>query len=201
MKFGIFTPTGACLRVGECADEYVQLQCQEGELLYVGECSINDRIDPVTKALIPNGQPPRPSWEHDWDEVSVAWVGSLDRARARKHADIEAERNRRLTAPVLVYDGKNLDAREQDIRNLEQKLATVQSRIDQGIAAPVDTLVWRDHDDQLHSFADLATYKTWLDGFAIALDERNTAAWSWSWQKKAELAACTTFDQVITLAL
>jgi hypothetical protein len=102
---------------------------------------------------------------------------------------------------VLVYDGKNLDAREQDIRNLEQKLATVQSRIDQGIAAPVDTLVWRDHDDQLHSFADLATYKTWLDGFAIALDERNTAAWSWSWQKKAELAACTTFDQVITLAL
>jgi hypothetical protein len=199
MKFTIYKQaTGEIVRWGDCLEDDIDLQAQEGEGVIPGAALPGDAFYWDGAAT---QKEPRPGAEYEWDHVRKTWMGNLAKAKVAKHQEIEQERDRRLAAPVLVYDGKNLDAREQDIRNLEQKLATVQSRIDQGIAAPVDTLVWRDHDDQLHSFADLATYKTWLDGFAIALDERNTAAWSWSWQKKAELAACTTFDQVITLAL
>jgi hypothetical protein len=147
------------------------------------------------EAWVDSGQlchvPPAPSGSCDWDWTVKAWVPNLAKAKADQHARIERERDRRIAAPVIVYDGKNLDARDEDIRNLEKKLAAVQSRIDTQTETPAQSLVWKDYDNQVHVFADLTTYKAWLDGFAIALDERAMTAWAWSWQKKAQLEAIT----------
>lgn len=123
---------------------------------------------------------------------------SLAKLKEAKSRDIEDVRDRRLVAPVLVYDGKNLDGDAQAKSNLSDKLWEVTSNIARGKSMPVESLVWKDHDNEIHAFPDMASYKDWLDGYVIAFGERNTAVWAWSWQKKAQLEAITTVDELLT---
>lgn len=140
--------------------------------------------------------PARPSTSHVWNWTTKAWDPSTDILRSQHHAAIEAERDRRLVAPVLVYDGKNLDADQRAQDNLSDVLSRVHSALDRGVALPASQLVWKDYDNVVHTFADTAAYKVWLDGFALAMGDRNIAAWGWSWQKKNDLAALTTYDEL-----
>ena len=69
--------------------------------------------------------------------------------------------------------------------------------VDLGQPIPAEQLVWRDADNVTHAFADLATYKAWLQGFAIALGARGTMAFAWSWQKKAQLESLSSFEDIV----
>lgn len=200
MKFTVYDNlTGEILRWGVCDDQDLELQAnRERECAVEGEFRAQEYFwDGEAMAA----KPPRPSPSHVFDYTQGAWVADLSAARERRLADIEAERDRRLVAPVIRYDGKNLDARERDIRNLERKLAEVRSRIDAGQPLPAGQLFWRDADNELHVFADMPTYKAWLDGFAIALGSRGTDAWAWSWQKKAQVAAAQTLADLDAIDL
>lgn len=203
MKFAIYkSDTGQIDRILTCLEEHLAASTGAGE----SALEVADDVDDTTHYVQDGAavaMPPAPSQWHQFDFVTKAWVDgrSLEQAREEKRMAIEAERDRRLVAPVLVYDGKNLDAGEQDIKNLERKLAAANSRIARGEAPTPGSLVWRDYDNIIHEFPDLATYKDWLDGFVLALEDRNTAAWIWSWTKKAQVDAATSIAELELVVL
>lgn len=126
---------------------------------------------------------------------------SLDKSKAALVARIEQERDLRLVAPVLVYDGINLDADQLAKNNLADVLTRVNSTLTQGQELLPQELVWKDHDNFIRTFPDTLSYKNWLDGFVMALGQRNTAIWAWSWQKKAELAAANSIEELRAITL
>lgn len=188
MKFTVYNAaTGQILRWGTVPDEFFGLQAHEGEGIAEGEF--------LPEACYWDGTamvafPARPDG-HDWDWTSHAWVPNLDGVKAAKFAQIEVERDRRIAAPTLTYDGKLLDADAKAKSNLADKLVEANSRIARNDPFPVEELVWRGADNQMYYFSDTPSYKDWLDGFAIAMGSRGTQAYAWSWQKKADLDAIT----------
>jgi hypothetical protein len=141
--------------------------------------------------------PARPDRHHTWHWASKTWQPNLDKSKAEKRAQIERERDRRAAAPVIVYDGKNLDADVASIGRLANKLAALDAYEKRGQTMPGNRLVWRDADNVTHVFASHQDYKLWLAGFAIALDDRGTLAFAWSWEKKVQLDALETAQEVI----
>lgn len=196
MKFAIYNAAGDILRVGQCPDDAVSVQAQEGELLYEGSASLNDRVDTTTGLLILNGKPPKPSAVHVWDDIDKAWVGDIALAKAVKSEAIELERDARVYAPTIEYDGCTVDSDARSQKNVTDKLAVIAQREIQGRPLPIELLFWRDTDNVDHTFPDQDTYKTWLGGLAIEIEERGTLAYAWSFAQKNVLAALTTFEQV-----
>lgn len=143
--------------------------------------------------------PEAPKSYYDWDWNSKSWVPNLDRAKSVMRQEIEVERDAEIFAPVIVYDGKNLDADAVSIDRLSKKLTAIDSYEKIGQTMPVQMLVWRDADNITHEFATHAEYKQWLAGLAVALDLRGTQAFAVSWAKKAELDAATTVDAAATV--
>lgn len=153
----------------------------------------------VSGALVLDPPPASPGPDYDFDAVANAWVGNVDRARARVRQVIEAQRDAAIFNPVIVYDGKNLDADAVSIDRLSKKIAAISSYEATGQAMPVQMLVWRDHDNVTHVFATQAEYKQWLAGLAVALDMRGTQAFAVSWGKKSQLDAATTISEVLAV--
>lgn len=195
-NFALYDAHGDIQQVGYCPDEMVPLQAREGLSVYAGAATLNDRVNPATGELIVGGKPERPSLQHHWDAASGAWVPDLAAVRELKRQAIEAERDRRIYAPI-VYDGKTLDGFRASQDNLKSKLATIAQREALGLPdmAP-ELLVWRDAANVTHTFASQAAYKAWLGGWAIALEERGTLAYAWSWARKAQLDALSTYEEL-----
>jgi hypothetical protein len=193
--------TGAVKRFGSCPDSSWQYQCQAGELIVAGLYP-DDQFYWDAQAGAMAALPPSPGPYHRWDAATKVWNDSrsLDQLKAVRQVEIEARRDAMINEPI-VYQGANLDADATAQRNISTKLLELDQRDAAGLPMPVEMLVWRDADNLMHTFTDQASYRAWLGGLALVIAERGSAAYSWSWQKKAELAACTTFDQVITLAL
>lgn len=142
--------------------------------------------------------PARPSLDHEYDYTVDQWVDTrtIEQMRAIKHKAIENARDKRLNEASLWYAGINVDADPQAKQNLQDKVTAMASRIARGTPTPPQMLVWKDRDNVIHSFPDIQTYKDWLDGFVIALENRGMTAWAWSWQMKDALNALSTFEQI-----
>jgi hypothetical protein len=204
MKYCIYDSKGNILRTGECPEEFLSLQpLAAGEGVFVGEASHNDLIDltdPEAPALIVNGKGPQPSKFHTWNKNTLVWEPDLARAKESRKIDIEAERERRIYAPIL-YDGLVLDADVKAQRNIEVKVSEMEKRLTRGRPAPANRLMWRDATDQMKLFNSAAEYVVWLHGLVIELGERGTDAYAWSWTKKAEVDAAVTVEQVNSVSL
>lgn len=193
MKYTVYdSTTGRVKFCGECPEDALSLQSSFG--------SVIEGTYPENQFYwTPDGMvpiPASPGAGYVWDWGTKTWQPDIEGAKAAKRAAIEAERDRRIVAPVLVYNGANLDADQRATDNLTKKLAEVNSRIAQNQPLAAGQLVWRDHDNNMLTFADMTSYKNWLDGFAIALGGRGTDAYAWSWQKKSDLDALTTIADV-----
>lgn len=196
MRYAIFEiATGQIDRI-VTAPFSVGDSCAPGEDFIAAE---NGELD--TTHYVVNNElvelPTRPSLFHEWDATSRAWVGNVVRVRAYRHKQIEDARDKRLNEPVIEYNGMLLDAGPQAKQNLQDKVTATNSRIARGTPTPVQTLVWKDHENQIHAFSDLVAYRDWLEGFVIELENRGMQAWAWSWQLKDRLAALTTLDAVL----
>jgi hypothetical protein len=202
MKYCVYDDAGAILRSGTCPDEATALlQGPEGRVLILpDEHTVRDDthyVDVGVSEVIE--MPPRPSFDHQWDQASVSWQLSVASVRAKLKARIEAERDRRIFDNIML-DGSEFDASARSQENLADKLASISSREQLGLS-PMDPAlcVWRDFQNVIHTFADQPTYRAWLASFAVALADRGTAAYAWSWQKKADLDSVSddslsTFD-------
>lgn len=137
-------------------------------------------------ALLPLPESPAP--HHEWDWTTKSWLPNLESAKAAKKTEIEAERNRRISEP-LIYDGKVLDADQAARDNLKAKLEEVRERIRLNMPMAPELLVWRDNDNQTHSWPTIEAYHDWLAGYAVAMSDRGTRCYACAWHHKDVLKA------------
>ena len=171
--------------------DYVPGQLYEEMLCY----AIPDDISPQTVLeswyWVNNEQrtkPDKPTPHHVWDTPRECWVVDWDQLLARQYREIEAQRVLNTTAP-LSYDGKMVDAGSTAQTNVKSKLEELRARIELNTPLPVEQLIWRDANNQLHTWTDQQAYYHWLLGYAIALSERTTQCYQVAWALKERLHA------------
>ena len=195
MKFINYDSNGAPLSVIDCpfdlsgTDGWVRAEGLHVDLaaVYVNEGRILNK-------------PPQPSPHHDWDWTTKSWLPNLDAAKATKKAEIEAERNRRISEP-LIYDGKVLDADMTARDNLKAKLEEVRERIRLNMTMAPELLVWRDNGNQTHSWPTIEAYHGWLAGYAVAMSDRGTRCYACAWHHKDTIEQLTTVETVMNYTI
>lgn len=110
---------------------------------------------------------------------------SLQQAKDRKNAEIDAERERRGALPV-DYAGTQFDADATALRNV----TGWQLQIARGMAIP-SGFMWRDFNNVDHP-CDAA----FLDGLGAAITLRGTGLYQQAWTLKASVDAATTVPDV-----
>jgi hypothetical protein len=113
---------------------------------------------------------------------------------------IESHRDRIINRQI-AYEGVSLDADARSQKFIADKLAEIAAREATGADMPPELLVWRDADNQLHTFSDMPAYRQWLQGLAIAIAQRGTQAMAWSWAKKAEAESYESVANLRTMDL
>lgn len=149
-----------------------------------------------TGELVFSGIPPSPY--HDWSLSALAWIPNLVKAKKDRNEIINSERDRRISLP-LIYDGKNLDADARARENLKSKLEEIKSREALNQPMPQFLLVWRDADNVTHSWPTQGAYKTWLEGFTIAMSERGTLLYAAAWQHKKNIDDLAKLGDIDTI--
>lgn len=190
MNYGVYSKTtGTVLRVGSSDDRpTIYLQAQAEEAVYVGDVTLEDKIDLVTKTRIIGGnpaRPPMPSPAHRLTPDGRAWVLDYVSLRAVKADSIKAERDRRTLAPI-AHDGRRIDADVASQLAITQKLEELADNLPNYTYPGL--LQWRDSDNGMITFGSTRELKLWLQGLLQAISRRRTEVYVWSWEKKAELA-------------
>lgn len=139
--------------------------------------------------------PEKPSPHHEWDWTTKSWLPNLDAAKAAKKTEIEAERNRRISEP-LIYDGKVLDADQTARDNLNAKLEEVRERIRLNMPMAPELLVWRDNSNVTHSWPTIEAYHDWLAGYAVAMSDRGTRCYACAWHHKDTLGQLSVLEDI-----
>jgi hypothetical protein len=127
---------------------------------------------------------------HKW-VPGTGWVDqrseedALAAEKALKHAEINAERERRNNL-VIAYSGSDFDADLPAQRNLQAWMINIAA----GVDVP-DGFEWRDHYNVNH-----AANNAFVVGLGNAITMRGTLLYQVSWVKKAELEALTTIGAV-----
>ena len=140
--------------------------------------------------------PAKPSPHHEWDWTTKSWIPDLPAAISARKAEINVERDRRISLPLL-YDGKNLDADARARENLKSKLEEIKSREALNQPMPQQMMVWRDADNITHSWPTQEAYKAWLEGFVVSMSERGTMIYAACWAHKGNIVALTSVEDVL----
>lgn len=191
MKYAIYDPaTGRIDRMIRCPEQFLAANVGVGEQVLETEGAETNGTHYVNTAadapqLVPF--PPRPGPMYDWDWGSMAWVANLSAARASKVKSIEAGRETAIAAPILVA-GVTLDADSVAQRNIASKLQEIAQRRALQQPMPADLLIWLDADNQLHTFDSQDALEAFLGQLTIAIAERATRAYAWSWTAKKAVA-------------
>lgn len=195
--FTVCDSAGRIIRAGTCLEEEFSTQAAEGETVFpvFTDPSLGFFVE---REFVPF--PDKPSEYHVWDWPTKSWLPHLDAAKVAKKAEIEAERNRRITEP-LTYDGKVLDADQTARDNLKAKLEEVRERIRLNMPMPPELLVWRDHGNQTHSWPTIEAYHDWLAGYAVAMSERGTRCYACAWYHKDALEQLSVLEDIVNYDL
>jgi hypothetical protein len=151
----------------------------------------SQRVD-IETGLLVDYQPDKPAdsdsatWA--WDQTTRRWVEAKTLAwyKRVKLDQISAARESKNSEPIS-YDGALFDADELGQRNIQAWTNTIAAGTN-----PPAGFVWRDFDNVDHP-ADAA----FIVGLNNAIVERGTALYQASWQKKSEVEALTSIDDVI----
>lgn len=92
----------------------------------------------------------------------------------------------------IGYDSKTLDADEVAQQNISGKITQLQNEI--ALAITSANLFWKDHDNIIHTWADVSTYLAWLQGLQVAIATRRTNLYQTLWQAKTQIDSLTTVD-------
>lgn len=134
--------------------------------------------------------PPKPNpycmWQGEWIDPRA-----LDELRDAAKVQVTKERDLRGTSPIL-YDGRMVDSDADAQRNINIKLGEIEGRLALALPMPQELMVWRDADNEVKVFATMDEMRAWLQGLTVAIAQRGTMTYAWSWQVKAALEAATT---------
>lgn len=175
------TSTGEVLSSGFVPDEaWLENTAGPDESIYMGSARFDQKII--------NGEPV--------DDESL----KLNQLKDAVRYQLELARQAKSTEPI-TYEGVKLDADAKSQGNIKDKLDELDRRFARGQGMPTELLVWRDFDDQMHSFVTMDEYRDWLSMALIAIAERSTRLYVWMWEKKAQLDSCTTLSELQALDL
>lgn len=137
--------------------------------------------------------PEQPSSDHVWSWEAKEWTDprTIDRLRVLKGAEINAAREQKINAPIQ-YAGRLVDADTRAQANITNKINEITAREAAGDPMHPAMMIWRDADNLNVTFSDQAAMKAWLQGLVIAITQRGTEAYAWSWAVKAQVQAATS---------
>jgi hypothetical protein len=201
MKFCTFDETGKILSIGTARDDDPPVA-----FAHLGSRVVkwvSDAVTPSTHYVDVGVShtdvcqiPTRPSPYHDFDYATHTWLERLGDAIAARKVEVNAERDRRNYLPITV-NGVTLDADLVAQRNLSDKKAEADERIRLGIPMPTDLLIWKDCNNDLHTFDTLQDYADFISGFVVAMAERGTRLYVTSWAHKDKLDALTSVEAAL----
>ena len=138
----------------------------------------------------------KPSEFYVMDKLNKTWIPNYEGLRQQLARALDQERARQnqyaIEVNAVMFDGNNTAQ-----TNLKNKIEEVRSRIELGIAMPAELLVWRDANNQTHSWPDINSYYQFLQSYAIALADRGTRLYLTMWQHKANIAALEDIDAIL----
>ena len=132
----------------------------------------------------------RPSIHHTWDWPTKSWLQNLDAARESKLRQVAAELNARLYLPCNGFDA--------DAVSRERISGTI-ARLQRGGGLPAGWIGWRDASNQQRwAEDDAATVLASLVALSCAIEDREQALLTASWQHKANLNALEDFATILS---
>ncbi len=141
-------------------------------------------------------KPVRPTPFHQFDYSIKDWIlltEQLEKAKTKKKQDITNYANWLHLEPI-AYDNKLLDADRVAQQNISGKITELKNNIDLGITSFL--FVWRDANNNDHTWSNHIAYLTWLQGLFNAITNRRTNLYTISWQGKAEVESMSTIEQI-----
>ena len=197
IDYAIYDDEGKYLQRGKVTDS---LCVPEGNV-YLG------KVDPTnqyhnTEQNTPTNFPDKPFSWYKFNYSTKLWFDprELDEAREQKSILIEAKRDEKISVPI-VFLGVLLDADFRAQANITNKINEFESRLSLGQEVPSEQLVWRDANNINTTFTSRVDMLLWLRGLAVSISERGTAAYAWSWAKKAEVLSATTLEEIDAVTL
>ena len=138
-----------------------------------------------------------PLYECSWNPETEEWLDARDVStlKSAKSAAIEAERDRRISAPI-EYLERLVDADARAQGNITDKINEINAREQIGSPMPVATMIWRDAENTNVTFESQDAMKAWLQGLVIAITQRGTEAYAWSWEVKNQLRSLDSKEEV-----
>ena len=138
-----------------------------------------------------------PSYPCTWSPESEQWVDARDLKEliAVKLREVEDERDKRISAPI-EYLGRTVDADARAQGNITDKINEINAREQIGSSMPVATMIWRDAENTNVTFESQDAMKAWLQGLVIAITQRGTEAYAWSWGVKNQLRSLDSKEEV-----
>lgn len=134
-------------------------------------------------------RPSRPeSGFYTWDASLFNWRLDVSRSVEHSLSAIEKTRIAQTYAPIM-YEDILLDGDLTAQTNIQAKLEEIRARIELNSPMPAEQMVWRDTNNQLHTWTDQQAYYHWLLGYAIALSVRGTQCYQVAWALKERLHA------------
>lgn len=108
---------------------------------------------------------------------------------------IAAELRKRANAPITV-DGVTFDADKTAQENIKAKLTEISALRRLNQTMPTELLVWRDFHNTSHTFSDMESLERVLSRVVVAIAQRGTELYIWSWQVKASIAALGSAHEI-----
>ena len=138
-----------------------------------------------------------PSYPCTWSPESEQWVDARDLKEliAMKLREVEDDRDKRISAPI-EYLGRAVDADARAQGNITDKINEINAREQIGSPMSVATMIWRDAENTNVTFESQDAMKAWLQGLVIAITQRGTEAYAWSWEVKNQLRSLDSKEEV-----
>jgi hypothetical protein len=157
----------------------------EGVLDYMSQ-----KVDTETNTLV-DYQPPKPEdtdlVSYVWDTETKRWVATttLTAVKNQKKNLISTLRETKNLEPI-TYNNMLFDCDAQAQRNIQAWVTNINAGIN-----PPQGFVWRDYNN-----VDQPADANFILGLNAAVVARGTQMYQTSWNKKAEVDALTTIEQV-----
>jgi len=189
MIYCIETATGRITQLVHAPDSHAEHYVGDGITVVVSD----EVFEPGSAyrdgdAFIP--LPEKPSPHHDWDWTTKSWLPNLDAARESKLQQVAAELSARLYLPCNGFDADKVS---------RERISGMIARLQRGDGLPAGWMGWRDAENNMHWITDdAAAVLTNLTALSRAIEDREQALLVASWTHKANIAALTDIDAIIS---
>jgi hypothetical protein len=167
VEYTILDTNNEYIRNGRCAVEDLANQTLEGQVLLEGYFTPSEYYFENGQALT-KGTSPTPL--HRWDEIAKNWIEDKDVTLNKLKKAIDTIRDN-LEFSDISYNNYVLQANRDSINKLNGKLGAISDAEANGVV-DIGVLFWIDKENNIITFNSIPEFKTWLQGFRLAINTR-----------------------------